>query len=592
MATSESNLGEPSSQENMALAAAFAYNTHIRATPQQIRAAAKGPQSSVDPYPDLPRLVDIAGEKYSFDRLRISGIELFMKPYEDFLINFGFKDNQGEDPYYNEFLVRAYLPYGVQMKPGSFSFEEPKHLTDLIKLVDRRITRLRESSTVNTTQTNLKRSHNFVLLKKYQELKLFLKDWQSKPPESTTKSQNELIKNATTITDKIPGAKICLTPSKQQAAKIRSNLSKLSEEEKMEMIFRLMFYALHPDKLDINILREWQTLVDWSKNAGPKDFFQELVQATKKSASQPATPLNYLKRLNAHKLAQASNQESAVMEFKESLIRLNSSEESERTQAMSSLKRLLLVLAQKQYISSNTSDVSQELANKLNSEIAARLPASINPLFETLKNMYNPLYQEIINTFKSDPVFQENLNKPNDEEGLLTNFIDLFGLVLKFQELSSTHNNNELIRVNPDSFKINKNLWDFLMAILQNINFMNEQHILDKKTLHVLAFPETFSVANSPLDGYTNIEKNAVEEYLGKIPENSWIFFLPPPPTIPSENSIYSEWSPPDNFNKVITLTQPLETVLISDRGGKTLSIEVLRIILIVLYQKALEGSQ
>lgn len=578
-----------------AAAAAIAYNTYLRATPEQIRIAAKGPQSSTDPYPDLPRLVDIAGEKYSFDRKRISGIELFMKPYEDFLINFGLKTNQNEDPYYNEFLVRAYLPYGVQLKPGSFSFEEPKHLTDLIGLIDRRIARLRESSAVNITQTNLKRSHNLVLLKNYQELKLFLKDWQPMPPSTSSPlfgSPSELIKKATEITDRIPGAKICLTPSKTQAAEIRSKFQKQTEEEKMELIFRLMFYALHPDKLDINILREWQTLLDWSKNAGPKDFFQELVQATKNSPSQPATPLNYLKRLNTSKLSQATNQESAIKEFKASLLRLNSGEEAERTQAISSLKRLLLVLAQKSYVTANTTEVSQELANRLNSEITARLPASINPLFQTLKKLYDPLYQETVTTFNSNPRFQETLNKPDEESGLLTNFLDLYDIVQKFQEQAQERSKSQLIRLKPDSFQINENLRAFLMAVLENTNFMNHQHTLAKQQAHVLAFPETFSVANPPLENYTQIEKNQLEEFLGKAPRSSYSFFLPPFTNVPLNVSFYFDWSPqqPREFQKVFELAQPIETVLIPDRPGKTLSMEALRIILIVLYEKALQS--
>jgi len=580
---------------NMAFASALALNTHLRATPEQIRQAAKGPISSTDPYPDLPRLVDIAGEKYSFDRQHLSGIELFMKPYEDFLINFGLRDNQSGDPFYYEFLVRAYLPYGTQIKPGSFSFEEEKHRLDLIKLIEKRINRLRESSAVNITQTNLKRSHNIVLQKNYQELKLLLTDWPlHHEPNSSINSQSNILKKATNLTDKIPGAKIFLRPSKQEAAKIRRDLATLTEEQKMEMIFRLIFYALHPDKLDINILREWQTLLDWSKNAGPKDFFQELSKATKSSSNQSATlatPFDYLKRLNIHKLAQATNQEKAVNQFRESLINLNSSEEAERTQAVSSLKRLLLVLAQKNYVATNTSNVSQELANKLNSEITAKLPASTNPLFQTLKKLYDPLYQEVINTFQSNPKFQESLSQTTENKGLLLNFLDLYDIVQKFQELASTRRKSELIRIATDSFQINENLWSFLTAILNNINFMNHQHTLSKELSHVLAFPETFRIANPPLDNYSNIDKNMLEDFLGINPKNSHIFFLPPFEEIPSNTSVYSDWILPSEFNKVMTIApHSIETLLSPDRPGKTLSVEALRIILIVLYQKALEG--
>jgi hypothetical protein len=593
-ASVNSNFNKPAlapAPHEIALASAVAFNTYLRATSQQIRNAAKGPaKSSIDPYPDLPRLVDIAGEKYSFDRQRMSGIELFMKPYEDFLINFGLKNGNSGDPYYYEFLVRAYLPYGVQMKVGSFSFEETKHLDDLIKLIERRISRLRESSAVNMTQTNLKRSHNAVLLKNYQSLKLFLQDWHQAPPNLNTLSRNDLLKKAETLTDKIPGVKLITTPSKQEAAKIRQNLTNLSDEKKMEMIFRLMFYALHPDKLDINILREWQTLLDWSKNAGPKDFFQELVLATKNSPKQPATPLNYLERINAHKLAQAKNQDSAVREFKESLIRLNSSEEAERTQAISSLKRLLLVLAQKNYISQNTTEVPTELAKKLDDQIIARLPASTNPLFQTLKKFYDPIYQEVINTFDSDPNFQESLNKSQEENGLLVNFLDLYEIFIKFQEESDKLKNSDLIRLHSDNFEINENLWKFLLAIIQNTNFMNHQHTLEKLSQHVLAFPNTFSVANPPLDNYTNIDKNILEEFLGITPKNQWVFFLPPFQEVPSDNSSYYDWSSATGATKVFTIGQSLETVTGPDRTGKTLPMEALRIILIVLYQKALEG--
>lgn len=563
-----------------------------------------------DPFPELPDIVDIGGEVYSFSRLRKNPVKMHLRTYEEFIQNYNLKSQPKLSKLDAEQVVRTYLPYGVVKDIATYIEMDEESRRKIVKLLETRSSKLKEAIKTkrNANQFYLRNYRDQVSADEIDKLLHFFKQFSSQLPTS------QLAKPSLQIPE-IPGYKFIKIQTSQQAATTKKKLLSLSEDEKTEHILRLAFYMLHPDKLDKSILTEWQTILDWAKKAGPTDFIQQIRQAAKESQTKakleslpiptepPSKTLNWLSRMNYSKIQAATNQNSAKIAIKDSLIRLESVEEQQRTRAMNSLRRVLMVLAQKKYISEENSikagsdgNFTSEMEQLLQKTLKEKLSLNLKPLFETFENLYSDYYNSILEFLRTKVKLLKNDDDPNS---IFETFIKLHTFLENVQINAGTQGYPitpaALYKLNTDSFS--QEFHNFMTELFQIMTTMPQFPVKQ------LTYEDYFSLSNKNMLGFgaqPSIPRQTVtsamkmKDFLGIEPVSEPIFLFPRIGDQGNAITIFYSllWeSEIPQIEEFVTIHRSFAQLFMENKREKMINVESMRVIILAMYQVLLENE-
>ena len=560
-------------------------------------------QDNRDPFPDLPTDVNIGGELYNFNRSRRLPINLYLRTYEEFLVNFNLKNQPRAKQEEYEQLVRAYLPYGVTLDIVNFADMSEDDRTDLIKLLEARIAKLKEAVKMkrNTGQFYVRNFKDEVAIEDIRKTLVFFQKLRDAPRAAPFSPKN---------IPEIPGHKVIKIPTSIEAAEIKKRLAGMTEDAKTEQILRMAFYTLHPDKLDKTILTEWETIQNWARNAGPRDFIREIrqaaldVQAKAKlegaevPESPPPKPLDWLSRMNYAKLQAASNQQAAKNAVKSSLIRLESEEEKQRTLAINSLRRILMVLEQKRYISSQnqaaaaaSGDVSLELETKLKNSLQTKLYIQLKPLFDTYAALYNDYYTILVEFLR--PKAQTELNQPGG-------FLDQFLVLHNFLEDVQTRGGENNYPIQPGGLyrlvtpPFPQNFRAFLTELFETLANAPSLPVkeMDPKLYYGLATKDLIGWMEQNIPRQTVMDRKTMRDFLDldqETPQNPVYLFPAVGGTGPTTilYDVTYDHIPPETNQKLVVAAVFRD--LFSPKREKMITVEAARLIVLAMYQVILE---
>jgi hypothetical protein len=568
--------------------------------------------STDNPYPDLPTIVDIGGEIYSFSRQRKLPIELHLRTLEEFLHNYNCKPSNLST---TERLVRTYLPYGAKKDVVTYLDMPNKDRQELVSILETRVAKLREAVKLkkNRNQFYVRNLRDEISARDIQKLADFFKGLHKNSAVSSGP--------VASAPPEIPGYKTIKIQTPSQASETKQRLSALSEDEKTEQILRMAFYTLHPDKLDRTILTEWETIQDWAKNAGPSDFIQQIRQSYAQAETKakiegqpiptapPIQSLNWLKRMNYARLQTTQNQNASKAVIKESIIRLESDEEKERTRAINSLRKILLVLAQKKYIteenakiSGNSDNVSNALEEKLRRTLKTRLYVSLSPLFDTFSILYSDYYNSILEflRLKKSQFTASSATASGTASGIFETLLKLHDFLEDVQlrsgrETSYPIHPGALYKI--DSPPFTTEFKTFLTELFQTLETIPGLPVkeMDPKLYAGFANKKLIGYGpQPPIPGQTIMDAAKMKEFLGIQPKSEPLFLFPElggtGPTTTFYSVVAWDVKPPEiQQNLVIT---KLFRDLFAPNRDKMLTVEAMRIIILAMYQVILENGE
>lgn len=565
--------------------------------------AATATQDNQDPFPDLPPNVNIGGELYNFNRSRRLPVNLYLRTYEEFLLNFNLKKQPRAKQEEYEQLVRAYLPYGVTLDFVKFADMPEEDRLDLIKLLEARIAKLKEAVKMkrNAGQFYVRNFKDEVSIEDMKKTLTFFQKLRDAPRPSPSAPKS--------LPD-IPGHKIIKIPTAIEAAEIKKRLTGMTEDAKTEQILRMAFYTLHPDKLDRTILTEWETIQDWARNVGPRDFVKEIRQAALEAQAKakmdgkdvpeepPSKPLDWLSRMNYAKLQAANSPQAAKNAVKSSLIRLESEEEKQRTLAINSLRRILMVLEQKRYITSQnqatasaSGEVSLELEKKLRNSLQTRLYVQLKPLFDTYEALYSDYYTRLVEFLR--PKAQTELNRPGG-------FLDQFLVLHNFLEDVQVHGGENNYPIRPGALyrleapPFEANFRAFLAELFETLANIPDLPVkeMDPKLYYGLGTKDLIGWQEQNIHGQTVMDRKVMRDFLDldqDTPKEP-IYLFPAmggtgPTTVFYEMTYDQE--PPELNQKVVVVGVFRD--LFSPKREKMITVEAARLIVLAMYQAILE---
>lgn len=570
---------------------------------------------TTDPYPDLPSTVDIGGEIYSFNRERKLPVEFHLRTLEEFFLNYNLTTKNSGTA---ERLVRTYLPYGAKKDLVTYADMPDNDRTELINILESRVAKLKEAVKLkkNRNQFYVRNLRDEVAVKDIQKLIEFFKGLKLGLAATTSEPSP--------TPKEVPGYKTIKIQTPAQASETKQRLASLTEDEKTEQILRMAFYTLHPDKLDRTILTEWETIQDWAKNAGPSDFIQQIRKAYLEAETKakiedqpiptepPTKSLNWLSRMNYARLQTALNQNAAKAVVKESIIRLESDEEKARTRAIDSLRRILMVLAQKKYITEENMKnsevsgiVSSKLEEKLSSTLKTKLFVSLSPLFETFSTLYSDYYNPILE-FLREKKSSLTVTGESDASSNFDTFVKLHDFLEDVQiragrETVYPIQPGALYRLESPPFSPEFKV--FLLELFQALETIPGFPVkeMDPKLYYGLANKKLIGYGpQPPIPGQTVMDAAKMKEFLGivseaaPVPEPEPLFLFPAMGGTGPTTTFYSviSWdTKPPELQQSLVIIKPFRDLFTPNRE-KMLTVETMRIIILAMYQIILEYGE
>lgn len=332
----------------------------------------------IDPFPTLPKVVDIGGEKYFMGPQK--PIELGFKSRQDFLNSFGKQRD-------TERILRKYMYYELGSKKR-LQFDSPDDRTELIKILKARAQQLEASK--EFTSSTLK---NTLIQRSYLNIERLIQ--QLEGPE-------------------YKGSDLPKIPDLLPCTKAKTYIKQIPEDRLFQMILEVAWYLLHPDKVPSKVQCDWAKLVKQLDTLRLGDVVSEIRQLEHAKGLKPSEKaLNYFKKINLETVAKKESLSNALEEAAKMATQIQA--ENAETDIKERLKTLLSILEIKKYLS-NTLEVDSDRlkivdatsAEKIKKDMitnpmqggAAKaldkpLAAAMNPLYDYFKVVFDPIYSLI-----------------------------------------------------------------------------------------------------------------------------------------------------------------------------------------------------
>jgi hypothetical protein len=344
----------------------------------------------IDPFPNLPKVVDIGGERYFMGPQK--PIELGFKSRQDFLNSFGKKRE-------TERILREYMYYELGSKKR-LQFDSADDKAALIKILKTRAQQLEVSK--EFTSSILK---NTIIQRSYINIQRLIQ--QLEGPD-------------------YKGFELPKIPDLLPCTKAKTYIKQIPEDRLFQMILEIAWYLLHPEKVPSKVQCDWAKLIKQLDTLRLGDVVSEIHQIEQtKSIPSSSKALNYFKKINLETVAKKESLSNALEEAAQMATQIQA--ENASNDAKQRLKTLLNILEIKKYLSNSLQVDNDRLkivdataAEKIKSNMITNpmqggssktldkpLGTAMNPLFDYFKVVFDPIYSLINSSMPSKQVIPQ-----------------------------------------------------------------------------------------------------------------------------------------------------------------------------------------
>lgn len=330
----------------------------------------------IDPFPSLPQVIDIGGDRYFMGSEK--PIELSFRSRQDYINSFG-SDRQ------TEYLLRKYMFYSLKAKKR-LSFDSPEDKEQLIAILKKRAKNITASK--QFTSSVLK---NTLLQRSFINIERLVQELEG----AEYKKDGEPFK----FPDILP------------CTKAKKYVKQIPEDKLFQMIIEIAWYLVHPDQVPSKIQCDWAKLVKELDMLRLDNIVSEIRQAEQAKGVEPsAQAFNYFKKINLETLAKsAKSVNNALEQAKEMALQIQA--ENASNDIKERLKALMDVLVLKKYLSNDLQQIDPATIDKIKLDMPANpmtggnktiggavkalekpLGVAIQPLFDYFKVVFDPIY--------------------------------------------------------------------------------------------------------------------------------------------------------------------------------------------------------
>jgi hypothetical protein len=335
----------------------------------------------IDPYPNLPQVIDIGGDRYFMGPQK--PIELAFKSRKDYIDSFG-KDTK------TEYLLRRYMYVDIKPKK-EVRFDKPQDKTDLITILKKRATQLKTSS--EFTSSLLK---NTIFQRSYLNIQKLIAELENRP------FQGPLAPLKMPDIDILP------------CTRAKKYVKEIPENRLYEMIFEIAWYLLHPEQVPSQIQCDWAKLVKGLDTLRISDIIGSMQEADKDAGKVPAEPYNYFKKINIANFVKSDKDIKTALDQAIEIAK-KSSGESANEDIKKRLQVLLNILQVKKYLADDLPEdaekmkiIDSDAAKKIESDMLSNpkkpisgggtqaldkpIGIAMQPMYDYFKVVYDPIY--------------------------------------------------------------------------------------------------------------------------------------------------------------------------------------------------------
>jgi hypothetical protein len=340
----------------------------------------------IDPYPELPLMIDVGGMKYYMGNLK--PVELAYRSRSEF------KNTFGNNPR-NEYILRKYMYPEIEGK-RKLKFSSKREKDELIKILERRAEQLQESK--EFTSSLLK---NTIFQQSYLNIQKLIQDLKGKG---------------------MPEDDVIVSVENTECTKSKKYIKDLSEDKKLQLILELAWLLLHPGQVPKDIECSWNKLIHDLDTLRLGDIM-EMIRSEQEKKNQPVgKPLNYLQKINISKTSQAPTIANALIQAKDMAVSIE--DENAKRELENRIKILLNILQVKKYLNNDhpidetrMNIIDTDFANKLSKKLISNpmsggkltildkpLGVAMQPMYNYFKMLYDPVYSFLESSLKSSSV--------------------------------------------------------------------------------------------------------------------------------------------------------------------------------------------
>jgi hypothetical protein len=339
----------------------------------------------IDPFPTLPKVVDIGGERYFMGPQK--PIELGFKSRQDFLNSFGTKRD-------TERILREYMYYELGSKKR-IQFDSPEDKSALINILKARAKQLEASK--QFTSSTLK---NTLIQRSYINIQRIIQELEGPEYKGT---------NLPKIPDLLP------------CTKAKTYIKQIPEDKLFQLILEIAWYLLHPDKVPSKVQCDWAKLIKQLDTMRLGDIVADIHNLEQgKGLVTTEKALNYFKKINLETVVKKETLSNALEEAAQMASKIEDDNAKDDTKKR--LEILLNILQTKKYLSNDLpvnvdrlKIVNASTAEKIKKDMITNpmsggalekpLEIAMKPLFDYFKVVFDPIYsllESSIQTYSAD----------------------------------------------------------------------------------------------------------------------------------------------------------------------------------------------
>ena len=338
-----------------------------------------------DPFPNLPKVVDIGGERYFMGPQK--PIELGFKSRQDFLNSFGAKRE-------TERILREYMYYELGSKKR-LQFDSPEDKQALISILKTRAKQLEASK--QFTSSTLK---NTLIQRSYINIQRLIQELEG--PE-------------------YKGMELPKIPDLLPCTKAKTYIKQIPEDRLFQLILEIAWYLLHPDKVPSKVQCDWAKLIKQLDTLRLGDIVSEIHNLEQgKGIVITEKALNYFKKINLETVAKKETLSNALEEAAQMASKIE--DDNANKEIKQRLQVLLNILQTKKYLSNdlpmdadrlkivNAPTIEKIKKNMITNPMSGGalekpLAIAMKPLFDYFKVVFDPIYsllESSIQTYSAD----------------------------------------------------------------------------------------------------------------------------------------------------------------------------------------------
>lgn len=341
-----------------------------------------------DPFPNLPKVVDIGGDRYFMGPQK--PIELGFKSRQEYLNSFGTKRE-------TERLLRQYMYYELGSKKRT-QFDSPEDKQALINILKTRAKQLEASK--EFTSSTLK---NTLIQRSYINIQRLIQQFEG--PD-------------------YKGFELPKIPDLLPCTKAKTYIKQIPEDRLFQLILEIAWYLLHPDKVPSKVQCDWAKLIKQLDTLRLGDIVAEIHNLEQiKGVAPTEKAMNYFKKINLETVTKKETLSNALVEAADMASKIE--DDNANKEVKQRLQVLLNILQTKKYLSNNLpmdadrlKIVNAPTAEKIKKDMITNpmqggaskalekpLAIAMKPLFDYFKVVFDPLYsllESSIQTYSAD----------------------------------------------------------------------------------------------------------------------------------------------------------------------------------------------